>query len=178
MVVDCDGACVKALWAPWRMHYLQPEAKKGTAQECLFCCFEPGGKVTGDLDAELLVSLGELAWVMMNKYPYSNGHVMIGPRRHVGSFADLSGAEITAIGDLTRKALQVLTQMCAPDGFNIGYNQGTAAGAGIADHLHCHVVPRWHGDHNFMPVLADVRVIPEHLLATASRFRKIWEEIA
>ena len=151
----------KQLWAPWRLEYI---AKADEEHECIFC--EP--------DADLLVHRGELSLVLLNKFPYSSGHVMVAPVRHTGDFASLDRDEAAEIHSLAASAMGALGQEYAPQGFNLGWNLGRIAGAGIIDHVHLHVVPRWTGDTNFMPVLADVKVLPEHLLETARRLRESW----
>jgi ATP adenylyltransferase len=155
----------KPLWAPWRLEYItQADEHAG----CVFC-----DEAAGALDpaASLLVTAGEAAMVLLNKYPYSSGHLMAAPRRHVGGLADLADDEVLEINRLAIASMEALTLAYRPDGFNLGWNLGRAAGAGITDHVHLHVVPRWSGDTNFMPVLADVKVIPEHLLETRDRLR-------
>ena len=112
--------------------------------------------------------------VLLNKYPYSSGHLMVAPTRHAGSLAELGDEEALEIHRLSVEALDALAATYTPDGFNLGWNLGYAAGAGIADHVHLHVVPRWSGDTNFMPVLADLKVLPEHLLVTRDRLRDAW----
>jgi ATP adenylyltransferase len=158
----------KPLWAPWRLEYV---AQADEQDGCVFCL-----EAEGDLDpaASLLVHAGDAAIVLLNKFPYSSGHLMVAPRRHVGALAELSDAEALEIHRLAVTAMDLLLQVYDPGGFNLGWNLGRAAGAGIADHVHLHVVPRWGGDTNFMPVLADVKVIPEHLLETRDRLREAW----
>jgi len=143
------------LWAPWRSLYVGAAREPG----CIFCLAgkeeeNPERLVVGSSDSTLLV---------MNRYPYATGHVMVTPRRHVGVMEELTGEEVMELWRLAVKAKGALTSLYNPDGFNLGFNLGEAAGAGITDHLHLHVVPRWRGDTNFMPVLADVRVMPQHL---------------
>jgi ATP adenylyltransferase len=157
----------KPLWAPWRLEYIR---QADELEGCVFCA-EAGG----ELDEEsLLVHRGDAAIVLLNKYPYSSGHLMAAPGRHVGSFAELSDDEALEIHALARSGIAALDHVYGPDGFNLGWNLGRVAGAGIADHVHLHVVPRWSGDTNFMPVLADIKVIPEHLLETRDRLREAW----
>ena len=122
----------------------------------------------------LLVLDGIEAVALLNKYPYSSGHVMVAPKRHIGSFSELTSGEVLEIHGLTIDAIDALERLYGPGGFNLGWNLGRAAGAGITDHVHLHVVPRWSGDTNFMPVLADVKVVPEHLLVTRDRLREAW----
>ncbi|HYG67903.1 MAG TPA: HIT domain-containing protein [Anaeromyxobacteraceae bacterium] len=155
----------KPLWAPWRMEFIAAEKKD---EGCIFCRFHAEPEEHDRKN--LVVHRTPHAFVCLNKYPYTSGHVMVIPRRHV---ADLSALEPEAFADLNdtlRRTAEVIRATYRPDGMNLGMNLGRAAGAGIADHLHWHVVPRWAGDNNFMPVLADVRVMVEHLDAT-------WERI-
>lgn len=158
----------KPLWAPWRLEYIQ-----GADEDpgCVFCR-EADGELAED--SSLLVRRGRSALAILNKYPYSSGHVMVAPARHVGSLPELSDEEALEIHRLSVAALEALRRAYDPDGFNLGWNLGRAAGAGIADHVHLHVVPRWSGDTNYMPVLADVKVLPEHLLTTRDRLRESW----
>ena len=158
----------KPLWAPWRLEYV---TQAGEQEGCVFCD-EAGASLTGDLS--LLVRAGEAALAILNKYPYSSGHLMVAPRRHVGALADLTSAEVLEIHRLAVDGVDALGTLYGPGGFNLGWNLGHVAGAGIADHVHLHVVPRWSGDTNFMPVLADVKVVPEHLLVTRDRLREAW----
>ena len=158
----------KQLWAPWRLEYIQ-QADEVTG--CVFCD-EAAGALSAD--ASLLVHAGDGAIALLNKYPYSSGHLMVAPRRHVGKLSELTDDEALGVHRLAVSAVDVLHRVYGPDGFNLGWNLGRVAGAGIADHVHLHVVPRWAGDTNFMPVLADVKVIPEHLLETRERLRDAW----
>lgn len=152
---------MKQLWAPWRMAYIRGESEK-PENGCIFCVRDIGGE-----DHErLILYRGVDVFVVMNKYPYTNGHLMIAPYRHTADPAELTDAEAQEMHRLMVVCRDVLRERIAPQGFNIGMNLGQIAGAGIADHLHLHVVPRWSGDTNFMPVFADVRVIPQHLEAT------------
>ena len=157
----------KPLWAPWRLEYIQ---RADELEGCVFCT-----EADGELGEEsLLVHRGVTAFALLNKYPYSSGHLMAAPVRHVGSFAELSDEEALEIHALAREAIGALGHVYGPDGFNLGWNLGRVAGAGIVDHVHLHVVPRWSGDTNFMPVLADLKVIPEHLRETRDRLRDAW----
>jgi ATP adenylyltransferase len=155
------------LWAPWRMEYIQGGAD---APGCIFC----DKAAEGDDEANLIVHRGEAAYVLMNLYPYSNGHLMVAPYRHVAAPGDLDEGERADMWALLDRSLGVLTEVMAPHGFNAGINIGRVAGAGVEDHVHLHVVPRWNGDTNFMPVLADVKVMPEHLTRTAAKLRAAW----
>jgi ATP adenylyltransferase len=140
-------------------------------QGCLFCL--PPDHL-GPLEERLVLHSDKLVLVIMNRFPYTNGHLMIAPRRHVPSLSLSSPEERAAVGEWTAKVTDILDSHMKPDGYNIGINQGQAAGAGIAEHLHQHVVPRWSGDTNFMAALAEVRVIPEHLLATYRRLAELF----
>jgi ATP adenylyltransferase len=122
----------------------------------------------------LIVHRGRLAFVLLNKFPYASGHVLVAPYRHVGDFAELGEDEAIEIHRLGGQAMGALAQTFAPQGYNAGWNLGRIAGAGVVDHVHLHVVPRWAGDTNFMPVLADVKVIPEHLLETRRKLVEAW----
>jgi ATP adenylyltransferase len=153
---------MRALWAPWRLQYVEHADE---LDRCIFCDPEP----------ELLVHAGEDALVVMNKFPYSSGHVLVAPKRHTDDFGSLSDAESAEVHRLASHALEALRAEYAPHGFNLGWNIGRVAGAGIEDHVHLHVVPRWNGDTSFMPVLADVKVLPEHLLETARRLRAAFD---
>jgi ATP adenylyltransferase len=158
----------RPLWAPWRLEYItQADEQEG----CVFCV-EAGGELPAD--ESLLVHAGGSAIVILNKFPYSSGHAMVAPRRHVGGLGALTDDEALEIHQLAVASVETLSQVYDPGGFNLGWNLGRVAGAGIADHVHLHVVPRWGGDTNFMPVLADVKVIPEHLLETRDRLRDAW----
>jgi len=158
----------KPLWAPWRLEYIQ---QAGEDEGCVFCA-EAAGELAED--ASLLVHRGSSAIVILNKFPYSSGHLLVAPIRHVGELAGLTSDEVLELHALGVAGIDALGLTYGPGGFNLGWNLGRAAGAGIADHVHLHVVPRWLGDTNFMPVLADVKVLPEHLLETRDRLREAW----
>jgi ATP adenylyltransferase len=158
----------KTLWAPWRLEYIK---QAGEQAGCVFCD-EATGAIAAD--ESLLVVLGDTALALLNKYPYSSGHLMVAPRRHVGELGKLTDEEALEVHRLAVAAIDTLNRVYGPGGFNLGWNLGQTAGAGIADHVHQHVVPRWSGDTNFMPVLADVKVIPEHLLETRELLRAAW----
>jgi ATP adenylyltransferase len=157
----------KPLWAPWRLAYVQ---QAGSQEGCVFCT-EVAGEVG---DGSLVVRRGRDAIALLNKFPYSSGHIMVAPIRHVGSFEEVSDAEWLELHRLTTAAMAALGEIYKPDAFNVGWNLGEIAGGSIAGHLHQHVVPRWAGDTNFMPVLADVKVVPEHLLETRERLIAAW----
>jgi ATP adenylyltransferase len=158
---------MKRLWAPWRMTYINEEPRPG----CLFCRVleDPS-----DPDAELVVWRPDNAIVILNKFPYNPGHVMVAPAVHKGDLADLDDAETASLMRALRRTLTVLREALTPEGFNVGANIYRAAGAGIPDHIHLHVVPRWNGDTNFMPVLAEVKVVNEHLQQTAEKLRQAF----
>ncbi|MEE8302054.1 MAG: HIT domain-containing protein [Candidatus Tectomicrobia bacterium] len=145
----------EAVWAPWRMDYILSEKAAG----CIFC-----DKPRQQRDAEHhILWRGDTAFVLMNRYPYNNGHLMVAPHVHVPSLTDLDAPQRAELFELTARCEQVLQQALNPEGFNIGLNLGAAAGAGIAEHLHMHIVPRWAGDTNYMTVIGEIRVIPQHL---------------
>lgn len=158
----------RPLWAPWRLEYVQ---QADESEGCVFCA-EAAGELADD--SSLLLRRSAHALVVLNKYPYSSGHLMVAPIRHVGSFPELTEEEALAIHALAVAGVRTLEEVYRPDGFNLGWNLGRVAGAGIADHVHLHVVPRWSGDTNFMPVLAELKVIPEHLVTTRDRLRAAW----
>ncbi len=152
------------LWAPWRMEYILGEKESG----CIFCT-----RINTDSDKEnLILFRSENNFVIMNKYPYNNGHLMVVPNRHTSEFDSLSDNEKLEMMNLVSKSMNVLKETINPDGFNIGLNIGKIAGAGIDDHLHFHIVPRWAADTNFMPVIGQTKVISEGLQET---WRKLKE---
>lgn len=154
------------LWAPWRMAYIQGEK----ADECIFCAAAAGADADG-----LVLRRAERCFALLNAFPYTSGHLMVAPHRHVPSIEDLDDRESLDLMRLTREALAALRAAYSPDGFNIGVNLGEVAGAGIAAHLHLHVVPRWAADANFMAVTAETRVLPEALPDTWARLRGAWD---
>lgn len=156
-----EGTAV--LWAPWRMQYI--EEKK--SQDCIFC----GSLAEESLKDNLILRVTPHARVMLNKYPYNNGHLMVAPHRHTADLAVLSDHEFADVMQELRNAIGVLQAAFQPQGINVGLNLGVCAGAGIADHLHWHAVPRWNGDTNFMPVIGTVRVMPQHLFESYDRLR-------
>ena len=148
----------KPLWAPWRLEYVEHADE---LDRCIFC----------DPEEELLVHRGDLTLVVLNKFPYSSGHLLVAPHRHVGDYGALTVEEAAEVHLLASRGIDALRAEYSPHGFNLGWNIGRVAGAGIEQHVHQHVVPRWNGDTSFMPVLGDVKVLPEHLLRTAERLR-------
>lgn len=160
---------MQVLWAPWRMAYVTGPKESG----CIFCA----ALQTAD-PRHSLVLAQHPALVMLNKFPYANGHVMVAPPRHAAELGALPPDEFQTLMRVLHRAATLLAAACRPEGMNVGMNIGTAAGAGVKDHLHWHIVPRWNGDTNFMPMLADVRVVPEHLEATYDRLRPAFQALA
>ena len=161
---------MKTLWAPWRAEYIRCAASQHSTgrRSCLFCNLLK----TKDDAANLVLHRGRYAFVVMNRFPYNNGHLMVAPNRHTADIESLSAAEGAELFKLVQKSLAVLRRGLKPQGFNVGANLGRAAGAGVAGHLHIHIVPRWLGDDNFMPLLAETKVISEHLTETYGRLRR------
>ncbi len=160
---------MERLWAPWRLAYIQ-----GPEDDCCIFCVDED---SAEDQMRLIVARGECSYVIMNRYPYSNGHLMVSPYRHLSDTAELENREVLEIHQLTIRSQAALRAVCSAQGFNLGWNIGPAAGAGIADHIHMHIVPRWAGDSNFMPILADTRVIPQHIETTYSLLTKAFLEI-
>jgi ATP adenylyltransferase len=156
----------KPLWAPWRLEYVTHADEQSG---CVFCA-----EAAGEVEDTLVVSRGEHAFVFLNKFPYSSGHLLIAPYAHLGDLGDLGDDTALEIHRLGLQGIEALRATYAPASFNLGWNLGRFAGAGIVDHVHLHVVPRWAGDTSFMPVLGDVKVLPEHLLVTRDRLRAAW----
>lgn len=156
------------LWSPWRLSYVTGTE---TATGCVFCEAQEGGQ------ASLIVFRGRTCFVILNKFPYNNGHLMVVPNRHIASLVTATGEELGELIELTRRAEAALTEAYAPHGMNMGINIGKPAGAGVLDHVHLHVVPRWHGDTNYMSVVGQTRVLPEELGQTAARLRPIFERL-
>jgi ATP adenylyltransferase len=161
---------VQQLWAPWRLEYVAGASSADPDDRCIFCATPEDG----DDDRALIVHRGERCFVILNLYPYSNGHLMVAPYRHVAAPGELDAAERAELWELMAHSIAALDRAMAPQGYNAGLNLGRVAGAGVEGHIHMHVVPRGNGDTNFMPVLADVKVIPEHLLETRDRLRDAW----
>jgi ATP adenylyltransferase len=156
----------KPLWAPWRLEYVsQADEQEG----CPLCA-----EAAGDVDESLVVDRGERAFALLNKFPYSSGHLLVAPLTHTGELEELDDETALEVHRLGLRGIAALRAVYKPDGFNLGWNLGRAAGAGIVDHVHLHVVPRWAGDTSFMPVLGDSKVLPEHLLETRGRLRAAW----
>jgi ATP adenylyltransferase len=144
----------------------------GAKPDCIFCATSEAGR------NELVLVRGRLCYVILNLYPYNNGHVMVAPNRHVANLATTTADEQAELMRLTRHAEMALTEAYMPQGINIGINLGRPAGAGVLDHLHVHLVPRWNGDTNFMTVVGNVRVLPEDLAASAAKLRPIFERLS
>ncbi len=154
------------LWSPWRMEYIR-RGDSGPSHGCLFCDVPAAGE---DKDEENhLLARGQVSFVLLNAFPYNPGHLMAAPYRHVGDYEELTAEELAEMMAFAGRAIQALKQESSPHGFNLGMNLGQVAGAGIADHVHLHLVPRWGGDTNFMPVVGQTRVLPELLGETYQR---------
>jgi len=163
------------MWAPWRLAYIGGDTPE-SADGCFLCRAAEDGE-DGD-GAELRVESTEHTLTVLNRYPYSSGHVMVVPRRHVPEIAALTSEESLALMTGAQRAVAALGMVMGPQGFNLGINQGYSAGGSVTDHLHLHVVPRWAGDTNFMPVLADVKVLPELLVSTCHKLREAFQQLA
>ena len=161
---------MERLWAPWRLQYITQEKSDG----CIFC----DKPASGDDRAAYIVHRGDQAYVMLNAFPYNNGHLMVVPFAHLANLEELPPATLHEMMDLTQQCSRALKGSFAPDGLNAGFNLGAAAGAGISDHLHLHIVPRWKGDTNFMPVIGDVRVIPQSLDQAYSLLQEAFARLA
>lgn len=162
------------LWAPHRMEYLKGENRplEGNTVECPFC------KIPSLSDEDgLIVARGTTAYVVMNLYPYNAGHLLICAYRHVPDLTDLTTEERNEIYSLTAHAMKVLRKVSGPAGFNLGMNQGAISGAGVAEHIHQHVVPRWGGDANFMPIIGQTKVLPQLLLQTRDDLAAAWDSV-
>ncbi len=163
----------RVLWAPWRMVFLKRETKNSTTDQCIFCELLKAQ----DDETNLIVARKKHCFLILNKYPYNNGHVMIVPFRHTSDYTSLSRDEMIEMQELMQVVILTLNKAYEPQGFNSGMNLGAAAGAGIREHLHLHVVPRWAGDTNFMPVLADTKSMPHHLSSSYQLIKETFEEI-
>jgi ATP adenylyltransferase len=157
---------VKELWAPWRLEYIESADEQ---EGCVFCT-----ALEAEDEEGLVVHRGDEAFLLLNKFPYASGHLVVAPKRHTGDFGELTSVEALEIHELASRAIRLLRTTIGPQGFNLGWNIGRIAGAGVVDHVHMHVVPRWSGDTNFMPVLSDVKVIPEALVETRRKLAGAW----
>jgi len=160
---------MERLWSPWRLAYVTSASDSPAA--CVFC------DVSGPGREELVLARGRSVYALLNLYPYNNGHLMIVPFRHVATLSATTSDEQTELMRFTRLAEMALTEAYAPQGINVGINLGRSAGAGIADHLHIHLVPRWTGDTNFMSVIGETRVLPEELTATKKKLQPLLERL-
>ncbi|HEY2507449.1 MAG TPA: HIT domain-containing protein [Streptosporangiaceae bacterium] len=162
---------MQRLWMPHRMAYIKGEGKPSGAEagQCPFCQLPAGSDEDG-----LIVARGELVYAVLNLYPYNSGHLMVVPYRHVADYTELTGPETVELADFTKRAMTALRAASQAQGFNIGMNMGGVAGAGIAAHLHQHLVPRWGGDANFMPVVAQTKVLPQLLADTRVLLAGSW----
>jgi ATP adenylyltransferase len=160
---------MKVLWAPWRMEYVSSGKREG---ECIFC---PDGDRSQD-ERRLILFIGNRSIVLMNRFPYINGHLLAAPLRHVSTLDALLPEEKLDLITMVEKSIGVLKEVMDPEGFNVGLNLGKVAGAGVEEHIHFHVVPRWSGDTNYMTVFGEVRVIPEHIQATYRKLSPFFKE--
>lgn len=159
------------MWAPWRVEFIERPPPAG----CFFC---DAAQAAPERDADhLVLARARHTLAMLNLYPYNNGHLMVAPYVHVGGLEDLAPEVAADLTALTQRAIRVLRAVHRPDGFNLGINLGKVAGAGVADHVHQHVVPRWNGDTNFMPVLAEIKVLPEHVRRSYERLRAAFDRL-
>jgi ATP adenylyltransferase len=158
---------MKQLWAPWRLEYVQSADEQPG-------CFICNAAASNDDEAHLVVHRTPTAIVLLNKFPYSSGHLLVAPVEHGLNFPEIGGGLAAEIHGLGAEGVRALASVYTPDGFNLGWNIGRVAGAGVPDHGHLHVVPRWDGDTNFMPVLGDVKVLPEHLLQSRQKLADAW----
>jgi len=165
---------LQRLWTPYRMVYIggADKPKDASEAECPFCRAPKGPD-----EESLIVHRGALAYVICNLYPYNPGHLLVCTYRHVSDYVDLTTAETAEVAELTRRAIRVIQHVSAPAGFNLGMNQGTVAGAGIAAHLHQHIVPRWQGDSNFLPVVGRTKAVPQFLADTRGLFADAWVDL-
>jgi ATP adenylyltransferase len=159
---------MKVLWAPWRMEYILSDKENS--------CFLCDAAMEGPSEDNLLLYRNEHALVIMNRYPYNNGHILVAPVAHTADLSDLTETEYHETMDLFRFSLKVLEKLMDPEGFNAGLNLGKTGGAGLEEHVHFHLVPRWHGDTNYMPVVSGTRVIPEALTETYRAIKPLFEE--
>lgn len=163
---------MKKLWAPWRMTYIREALSDENPDKCVLC--EIGNAPAQDDEANLVLARGQFVYTVLNKFPYNNGHLMITPYLHTCELAELADETLVEMMRMTQQAMDALKRAANPDGFNIGANFGRVAGAGIDSHLHYHVVPRWSGDTNFMPVLADVKILSQALQETWRELKENW----
>ena len=165
---------MKKLWSPWRSKYIESFKTNDNKTKCIFCQL-----VSLDINDKdnLLINMGEYTFTVLNLYPYNNGHLMIVPKRHTSDFSGLTALELSESFEKLQLAEKALSKVLKPHGFNIGANIGRVAGAGIEDHIHFHIVPRWNGDSNFMPVIGDVKVISQDLAETKSKLLDVYSTL-
>jgi ATP adenylyltransferase len=161
---------MKHLWSPWRMAYIE---ERNSHPGCLFC----SRLAEADAPDNLILHRGPRAFVILNRYPYTNGHLMVVPNEHQPSLEDLDPATLAELMELSTRSLRALRRAYRAEAFNLGANIGAAAGAGVVDHVHLHIVPRWGGDTNFMATVAEARVIPEDLQTTYRRLAEAWNAV-
>jgi ATP adenylyltransferase len=161
-----DGIFMKTIWAPWRIEYILSDKE----ESCIFC--DALSK-----NDDLTLFKGEITMAMMNKYPYINGHILVAPVRHLSALDQLNSEETQSLLISVEKSVGIIKKAMNPDGFNVGLNLGKVAGAGVEEHLHFHIVPRWFGDTNALTVFADVRVIPEHLQTTYNNLKVYFDRL-
>ena len=166
---------MEKLWSPWRSKYIDSFKSDKSESECIFCTMQSLDIYNNE---NLLVNMGELTFTVLNLYPYNNGHLMVVPKKHTNDFAGISSLELSEIFQKLQLAEKALRKVLNPHGFNIGANIGRVAGAGIEDHIHFHIVPRWNGDSNFMPVIGEVKVISQDLLKTKTRLIEAYSELS
>lgn len=159
---------LQRLWTPWRMEYIRSSLEED--QGCFLCDLP----AEDDDEKNLILARGELAFVILNRFPYNPGHLMVAPYRHTGELEDLTEEELRDVDRLLQRSVRALKEEYQPDGFNLGMNLGRVAGAGVPDHIHWHVVPRWAGDTNFMPVVGETKVLPELLEETRKRLAESY----
>lgn len=162
---------MERMWRPWRMKYIESIGEK-SEDDCIFC-----SKPQGDDRESLILYRGKRCFVMLNLYPYNTGHVMVSPYRHLASLEQMDPQELTEMMELTSLCLRAIKRAMSPEGFNLGMNLGKVAGAGYDSHLHLHIVPRWQGDTNFMPVVAGTKVMPESVEDSYQRLKSALEEV-
>lgn len=163
---------MKRLWAPWRIDYILDDKK---LKKCLFCDISQKDRTRSEDRKNLILSRGEHCFVLMNKYPYNNGHLMVVPYLHTSTFDGLSDNMLFDLMKSVRVSVDLLKKALKPDGFNLGLNFGKVAGAGMEAHMHLHIIPRWTGDTDSMPIIAETRVMPEHISKTFSKLNKFFK---
>ena len=160
---------MKQLWAPWRMEYI----KSDKSNECIFCTLP----ASNNDEKNYILFKGTHSFVIMNTFPYNSAHLMVSPYRHINCITKQNETERNENIELTHECIKILRAVIEPDGFNTGYNIGKAAGAGYDEHIHCHIVPRWEGDTNFMPVLGEIKVHPEHIRSTYEKLHPHFKKL-